>query len=555
MQLFATIRGGLLVVSFLLNVLVLPTNGRSPNARAAVQEADEGAQLLELTERLLAQTVGTTGAQEAVRLLPGRLADELPFDLPSPPGGGLLGSLVRASDLNGTSVEVVIDAPGSPDDVVAVFDQAMRRQGWSTPPPGSPGLFPPTGPSFGGFQSPDQPVRPITRSSTYCREPNGAFFTVTLNPRESGPSDLRARLQFPPTTHTGSGYGACAVLQPVLPPGPGNIAPGPDLIPRLTVPEEARLDQPSVQGLGATGLGSYGTGATVITEIGVAALEAHFAEQLRGIGWARQAGTAGDLVAWSIWRLPREDVWRGTLVVLQRPGDDRRSLMVRVDSLADPGSGGPAVGSPGAPPPAFRRERVADPGLLRELAGRLLAGGFSGRTTDAPRPALLVGQVAPDLEPAIPLPVGTRILGSLVRAAGDTNQPQSQIVLDVPGVPLNVKAFFTDALVRSGWTPPPYSTSSGFLSVFAPLNAAFCREDSGDHLNFSIRLQANDVSDVRVTRQESTPPCWPPPTVEEFRPRFGRAPNVVVPPLVADPGLRSTREPCNRVKRRWCGTR
>jgi hypothetical protein len=515
-----------------LTMVVLPGDRRFTVVRAASQGTDDGVQLLELAVRLLAQRGGST--QVVDRLLPGRLADELPFDLPIPPNGRLLGSLVRSSDLNGTSVEVVMDAPGLPDQVLAIFDEAMPPQGWGPPPPGTPGMFAPGSPPGGGFQPPDQVTRLVPRSSTYCREPNGAFLTVTANPRESGPNDLRAMLQFPPTSLTGSGYGACAILQPVPPPGPGTIAPGPDLLPRLTLPEGVSLDQGAGRGSGATGLGSYGTGATVITEMSVTSLEAYFAEQLGALGWTRQAGSAGDLVAWSIWRLPRQDVWQGTLVVLRRPGEERRTLMVRVDSLADAASSRLGMRSTGAQSLTLPREPVPDPRLLRELAERLLMDPLSSRTANVPPPTLLVGQLSPDWELDLPLPEGTRLVGSLVRAPGDTSQPPGQIVLDVPGVPRDVRAFFNDALVNRGWTPPPYTTPSGpsgFISAGTPLAASFCQEDNGSRLTFSIRGQASGVSDVQVMRESGATPCWSPITDS----RFGSPPNVLIPPLIADP--------------------
>src|SRR5438093_12197611 len=160
-------RWGPVVALVLLSTVMLPADRRLPAARAASRGTDDGVQLLELAERLLVQPGGAT--QESVRLLPGQLADELPFELPVPTNGRLLGSLMRSSDLNGTSVEVVMDAPGSPDDVLPVFDQAMAQQGWGPPPPGSPGVYAPGGPPVGGFQSPGQASRPVFRIGTYCR--------------------------------------------------------------------------------------------------------------------------------------------------------------------------------------------------------------------------------------------------------------------------------------------------------------------------------------------------------------------------------------------------
>jgi hypothetical protein len=82
--------------------------------------------------------------------------------------------------------------------------------------------------------------------------------------------------------------------------------------------------------------------AVVETPKAVSELEAHFAGQLEKAGWKKRAGGTAGPLAWSSWMVPgKGSVWFGYLFVVEAPGENRRSLWVRVESVRDrPGGGG-----------------------------------------------------------------------------------------------------------------------------------------------------------------------------------------------------------------------
>ncbi len=512
---------------------------------AVAQVSDDPDRLVELVQRLLANQNQGYRAGATLHLVPGRLATEVPIDLPTPAGGRLWGSLVTSSGISGTSIDIVMEAPGSADEVLAFFEQAMIRQGWNAPPPGAPGVFGPgSSPLGGGFQSPESAARPGPRSATFCPEPNAAYLTVSIYPRDGAPNDARIRVQLPQVEGL-DGYGACATRpnfppppSGVLPPGPGNMAPGPNLIPRLTVPAGVSFEQPGAGGTTTSmvGIGSYATNATVITDLTTADLEAYFAEQLRVAGWVRGTGDTSEYLSWSIWQLPEQEVWQGTLLVLAEPGRATRMLMLRVDSLTMPG-GADVLADPTNPGEAtVIVDPVSDSALLQELAARLLMAAY-GNLTMTVRPTLLVGETPQDLR--LPMPRDARLVGSLTRS-GDTSgfAEGNTVVLDAPGSSRDLLAFYAAILPEAGWRLPPYSRFAGnaaFVSATAQLSVTGCDEATGQHLTVTIQPRAAGPSDVRLTTQLGTTPCWPPSTGE---PRFrDAAAPIAIPALIADPGV------------------
>lgn len=512
-----------------------PSSSARASASPVSQPSEDGALLLELAERLLAEPPG------AARLLPGQIAAELTFDLPAPPGGRVLGSIVRTSNLNGTSVEVVLDAPGSAGDLEGFFDRAITARGWRPPPPGA--MTPPSAgylPQPGGFQQPGLAPRPLPRPHVYCREANGPYVTLTITPEVDLPNDVRIKLQVPPSEMTGSGWGACAVLRPVPPPGPGTIAKGPELVPNLSVPPSVRLEPRSTMNLG---LVSYGAEAIAFTEMSVPALESHFAPQLRAVGWTRLAGEADEFLAWSAWRLPERDLWQGTLIVAQGPGQGRRTLLSRVDSVSTElgasrgtdGGDSPAAersGPPGSGRGLVGDQPTPDPQAVRRLAERLLREQASGQATGARVPDLLAGRLPPDLPFHLAVPAEARLVGSLVRPPDSPYGP-AEIVLDMPGLVRDVQAYLVNALVSQGWDPSPFDSggAAGFQSAWAARSTSFCQEGTAPRLYLTIHPERTGTNDVRVTIQSGIQgPCW----AVEPSGRF-QSPRARIPPLALPP--------------------
>jgi hypothetical protein len=78
----------------------------------------------------------------------------------------------------------------------------------------------------------------------------------------------------------------------------------------------------------------------VETAKAVSELEAHFASQLEKAGWKKRDGGATGPLAWSSWALPGKGEWYGYLFVVEAPGENRRSLWVRIESTRDGRGGG-----------------------------------------------------------------------------------------------------------------------------------------------------------------------------------------------------------------------
>jgi len=95
---------------------------------------------------------------------------------------------------------------------------------------------------------------------------------------------------------------------------------------------------------------------------------------------------------------------------------------------------------------------------LHALAVRLLAARYPGypfRSPPAQEPQLLVGRLPADLPVDIPLPAGSRILGSLI-------QGTISIVCDTNLSSMQVADFYRERLPAAGWSMPedPYGNPS-----------------------------------------------------------------------------------------------
>jgi hypothetical protein len=85
-------------------------------------EADD--LLLELVGRLL----------PGARLVPLRFPDELPFEFPLPSGSRLVGSAVQYRDGSPLEINMPMDAPGTPEEILGYYDRALSGLGWREGP-------------------------------------------------------------------------------------------------------------------------------------------------------------------------------------------------------------------------------------------------------------------------------------------------------------------------------------------------------------------------------------------------------------------------------------
>lgn len=301
------VRARFVVTTVLLTALTLAgaTVG-GVSGGPAVSRAEEGedpALLRELAERLLSPPP-PPGAREAprARLFPGALPPALELDLPVPPGSRLIGSVRHGvpGPQKVESVEVVLDAPGSPAEVAAFYQGALGERGWSTPARGEP----PTG----GFQPTAGP-----KYRQFCAGPAGPFLNLNVFPVPGGLNDVRLNIVV-------GAPGPCGE------PPPRAQIPF-ELLPALTAPEGVDLTGVAT---GPSRPGALTSDAVAETDLSPAALEAHFAAQLAAAGWTRVDGAARGRLAWSVWQVPGEGEWEGLLYVLEGPGSGRRSLHLQV---------------------------------------------------------------------------------------------------------------------------------------------------------------------------------------------------------------------------------
>jgi hypothetical protein len=267
-------------------------------------EADE---IRELAERLLTHLIPGRDVP-TITLLPGRTPDDPDLSVPSPPGARVIGSLIREPGWQmSRDVEVVLDAPGSEEPLLRFYEEHFEQRGWRVAPQFWHG--------GGGFTA-----GPEGEGRMFRRGDDGLTILVTARPVKTGWVEVRLRTQWIP-----------ADTEFHQPP------PGHDLIPALRQPAGVQVMTPRG---GGGGSGYWTSEAAVETPKAVSELEAHFASQLEKAGWKKKAGGAGGPIAWSSWVVPGKGEWYGYLFVVEAPGENRRTLWVRIESTRDQHGGG-----------------------------------------------------------------------------------------------------------------------------------------------------------------------------------------------------------------------
>ncbi|HLZ70331.1 MAG TPA: hypothetical protein VKV26_10535 [Dehalococcoidia bacterium] len=148
-----------------------------------------------------------------------------------------------------------------------------------------------------------------------------------------------------------------------------------------------------------------------------------------------------------------------------------------------------------------------DPALLRELAERELSppplpGAPAGQAQ------LLPGSLPDDLPLHLPLPEGSRLIGSVVRPA-PAGGKTFDVVLDAADAPAGVLDFYRQALGELGWTPAPVQgpPMGGFVP-FVSRSQTYCQGASGPALNLNAFAREGQPTDVRINIFTSAPgPC------------------------------------------------
>jgi len=201
---------------------------------------------------------------------------------------------------------VVLDAPGDEEQMLRFYEEQFGQRGWRVAP------------QFvhrpGGFMA-----GPEGEGRMFRRGDDGLAILLTARPVKAGWVEVRLRTQWIPPEAEFHG-----------PP------PGQEMIPPLRQPAGVR----AVSTSGSGGGSSWMSEAVVETPKTVAELETHFASQLEKSGWKKRAGGATGPLAWSSWAVPGKGEWYGYLFVVEAPGENRRSLWVRVESVRDRVGGG-----------------------------------------------------------------------------------------------------------------------------------------------------------------------------------------------------------------------
>lgn len=184
-------------------------------------------------------------------------------------------------------------------------------------------------------------------------------------------------------------------------------------------------------------------------------------------------------------------------------------------------------------------ENTPDPNetLLYELALRLATYPGDPRVDD---PRLLVGQLPSDLSIEVPMPEGSRLLGSLVRS-----QENIDIILDCPLSTDEVVQFYRERMAAAGWSEletigPHYG---GFVHSSLPRfhnHIVFCRGSQGPAFSINAYEGKNSRTAIRIDLDGGSEysPCSQP--RRDRRRMMHRDLQELIPMLFPPPGARQS---------------
>lgn len=266
---------------------------------AGVQQENESTALSEPSSEELAiryleaSCLGEPDLQK-VQLLPGRMPDEMPVELPLPRGSKIFGSVL----LGETDICVVVDSSLSAEEVMTFYRQELASQNWT----------------FKDISGMDRGFMEWSESAIFCRGLNDPSVAVSAYPLENG-SNLRLDISTDPECSPCSFSDSDDWLKP---------------LPKLVAPRNASLsNQNFMSGCG----NQLATSTDVKTELSGSALAAHFADQLRAANWTASSQEESGPAAWSTWEFEDEEglVWDGFLIAVEVPGsEDKKFVMMQV---------------------------------------------------------------------------------------------------------------------------------------------------------------------------------------------------------------------------------
>ena len=233
-------------------------------------------------------------------ILVGELPGNLPVDVPVPRGAEVIGSIVHSDKY--TMVEIMLDVPQEPDEVLAFYRDRLTEKGWQEMKQPSPSGF----------------VSPMVLSYTnFCLEEKFSL-NIRVYPTEEGKlTDVRLNVNDNPQF--------CNIYTDE-PPTPSS-RPG-DVLPALLAPDNAI----QMSGGGGGGGDQRYSQAMLETSLSIAELHTHYRTQLIEAGWKLEEEGGNGTVAWSAWTFidNSDNDWVG-LLHARAPKEDCRILWLSAD--------------------------------------------------------------------------------------------------------------------------------------------------------------------------------------------------------------------------------
>jgi hypothetical protein len=303
---------------------VLPFENSSRSVADQIQTQEPTNQLRELAEHLLKAPFPTfllLGQEPKVQLLPGQLPSVPPLNLPTPPKGHLLGSAVYRLDSEIALVDILLQVPGTAENVMDFYRSTLPDQGWQIrqSEPLSPGFHPDKIPAgIGQIFCLDKPTEPWFNLSVGI-----------VSPSTDQPNNVRIYLltqAFRKKLGTKSSS-PCDNPPKQVQPEPVNAY---KFLPSLKTPVGIELKTTSSCAGKQVSDASISTVAK--TNKDAVELEASIARQLEEVGWTRVTGHAEKPLAWSMWQIPAPGKWQGVLLAIQSPQENYYLISVQITS-------------------------------------------------------------------------------------------------------------------------------------------------------------------------------------------------------------------------------
>jgi hypothetical protein len=263
-----------------------------------------------LALRLLAPREFADPSWTPSELLVGQLPPDLADGVPVPPNSRVLGSLVRGR----AHVDVELDTDLPAAAVRSFYTEQLTAAGWR--------VVELQWHRHGGFSYGSAPAQ----HTLFCRGKRGPAITIAASEETGQPTEVRI------TVMLDARQSPCAHVEQMDNPW--------HMLPDLRPPANAH----QIPSGGSGGGDSVISMATLTSELDVAAIAAHYQDQLAAAGWTVETAEQQGAVAWSRWRFADKngDAWRGMFVLLQTratPNQYSVQLHAQMADVADTTSG------------------------------------------------------------------------------------------------------------------------------------------------------------------------------------------------------------------------